>query len=56
MGQNRGGFEFQTGGILRYVEDLELGSNKEFGPKDFFEMACNTSAVLLKKKTRQVFR
>jgi len=39
--QNRGGFKFQTGGILTYVEDLELGSNKEFGPKDFFEMACS---------------
>jgi len=48
MGQNRGGFKFQADSvavlakacILRYVEDLELGSNKEFGPKDFFEMTC----------------
>ena len=47
--QNRGGFEFQTdsvaviatAGILAYVEDLKLGSNKEFGLKDLFEMACN---------------
>ena len=31
---------FQTGGILTYVEDLELGSNKEFGPKNLFKMTC----------------
>jgi hypothetical protein len=37
--QNRGGAVFQTGGILKYFEDLKHGTNKEFGPKDFFEIA-----------------
>jgi len=37
--QNRGGAVFQTGGILEYFEDLKQGTNKEFGPKDFFEIA-----------------
>jgi len=37
--QNRGGAVFQTGGILKYFEDLKQGPNKEFGPKDFFEIA-----------------
>jgi hypothetical protein len=36
--QDRGGAEFQTGGILLYVEDLKRGPNKEVGPKDIFEM------------------
>jgi hypothetical protein len=27
--QDRGGAEFQTGGILLYVEDLKLGTNKD---------------------------
>ena len=61
--QNRGGFKFQTdsvaviatdgiavtaiAGILTYVEDLELGSNKEFRPKDFFEMTCNQSLNMI---------
>jgi hypothetical protein len=44
--QNRGGAVFQTGGILQYFEDLKQGTNKEFGPKDFFEIAskklCDT--------------
>ena len=31
----------KTGGILEYFEDLKRGSNKEFGPKDFFEIASN---------------
>ena len=30
---------FQTGGILQYFEDLKQGANKEFGPKDIFEIA-----------------
>jgi hypothetical protein len=34
----RGGAEFQTGGILLYVEDLKQGTNKDIGPKDIFEM------------------
>ncbi len=36
--QDHGGAEFQTGGILLYVEDLRRGSNKDIGPKDIFEM------------------
>jgi hypothetical protein len=36
--QDRGGAEFQTGGILLYVEDLKRGANKDIGPKDIFEM------------------
>ena len=38
--QDRGGAEFQTGGILLYVEDLKRGTNPAKGgrPKDIFEM------------------
>jgi len=36
--QDRGWVEFQTGGIRSYVEDLKLGTNKDIGPKDIFEM------------------
>jgi hypothetical protein len=55
--QDRGGAEFQTGGILLYVEDLrptmkiklggssrnagKLGTNKDIGPKDIFELGSN---------------
>ena len=40
--KNRGGGVFQTGGILKYFEDLKQDTNKEFGPKDIFEIAsCN---------------
>ena len=39
--QDRGVAEFQTGGILLYFEDLKLGTNKDIGPKDIFEMASN---------------
>jgi hypothetical protein len=39
--QNQGGLEFQSAGILKYVEDLKEGANTEFGPKDYFEIACN---------------
>jgi hypothetical protein len=39
--QDRGGAEFQTGGILLYVEDLRRGTNKDIGPKDIFEMASS---------------
>jgi hypothetical protein len=42
--QDRGGAEFQTGGILLYVEDLKPGANKDIGPKDIFEMGSNISA------------
>ena len=27
-----------------YVEDLKLGTNKDIGPKDIFEMASNKEA------------
>ena len=40
--QDRGGAEFQTGGLLLYVEDLKRGTNpaeKGRRPKDIFEMA-----------------
>ena len=33
----------KTGGILPYFEDLNRGTNKEFGPKDFFEIASKYS-------------
>jgi hypothetical protein len=39
--QDCGGAEFQTGGILLYVEDLKRGTNKNIGPKDIFEIASN---------------
>ena len=35
----RDGAEFQTAGILLYVEDLKRGTNKDIGPKGIFEMA-----------------
>jgi len=38
LAQDRGGAEFQTGGILLYVEDLKRGTNKDIGPKDIFGM------------------
>ncbi|MGD8524033.1 MAG: hypothetical protein PVF56_22980 [Desulfobacterales bacterium] len=41
MVQDRGGAEFQTGGILLYVEDLKRDTNKDIGPKDIFEMASS---------------
>jgi hypothetical protein len=44
--QGCGGAEFQTGGILLYVEDLKRGTNRDIGPKDIFEMASkNISAT-----------
>jgi 3-oxoacyl-[acyl-carrier-protein] synthase-3 len=43
--QDRGGAELQTGGILLYVEDLKLGTNKDIGPKDIFEMGSNQLQV-----------
>jgi hypothetical protein len=36
--QDRGGAAIQTAGILKYVEDLKRGSNKDIGPKGIFEM------------------
>ena len=48
--QDRGGAEFQTAGILQYVEDLKRGTNKDIGPKDIFEMASNIKRVIHIKK------
>jgi hypothetical protein len=36
--QDRGGAELKTGGILLYIEDFKLSTNKDIGPKDIFEM------------------
>jgi hypothetical protein len=44
--QDGGGSRFQTGGIRLFVEDLKPGSNKDIGPKDFFEMACNKKSTV----------
>jgi hypothetical protein len=41
--QDRDGFFFQPAGILKYVEDLKRGANKDMGPKDYFEMAGSHS-------------
>ena len=41
--QDRGGAEFQTGGILLYVEDLKRGINKDIGLKDIFEMGSKNN-------------
>ncbi len=35
------GFKRHCSGILQYVEDLELGTNTQVGPKDFFVIASN---------------
>ena len=45
--QDRGGAKFQTGGILLYVEDLKLGTNKDIGPKDIFEMGSTKNKEVL---------
>ncbi len=29
--------------VVKYSEDLNFTSNKDMGPKDFFEMACRNS-------------
>ena len=50
--QDRGGAEFQTGGILLYVEDLKRGTNKDIGPKDIFEMGsiiCHPTSTSIYK-------
>ena len=46
LGQNRGGREDQTGGILQYFEDMSRAPNKEFGPKNFFEIASSLWSLL----------
>jgi len=43
-GQERG-TALQPAGILKYVEDLHRGPNKEIGPKDFFEIASSRKGV-----------
>jgi hypothetical protein len=47
--QDRGGAEFQTGGIRLYVEDLKPGTNKDIGPKDIFEMGSSIIGRLARK-------
>ncbi len=42
LGQDQGGFDFRIADILKYFENLEIEFNAEFGPKDYFEMACKT--------------
>jgi hypothetical protein len=42
---DRGGAEFQTAGILEYVEDLKRGTNKDMGPKDIFEMGSSSGTA-----------
>jgi hypothetical protein len=37
--QYRGGAELKTAGIHQYFEDFQRGTNKDIGPKDFFEIA-----------------
>ena len=47
--QDRGGAEFQTGGILLYVEDLKRGTNpaeKGGRPKDIFEIASSRTRFM----------
>jgi len=39
----RGGAEFQPAVIHQYFEDLKRGTNKEIGPKDFFEIASSNA-------------
>jgi hypothetical protein len=41
LAQGQGGTEFQSAGILKYVEDLKRGPNTEIGQKDFFEIASS---------------
>jgi len=47
--QYQGGREVQTGGILKYFEDLNLAPNpaeKGGKPKDFFEIASKSFAAI----------
>ncbi len=39
FGQTSRGAKLQPAEILRYFEELKRGTNKEIGPKDFFEIA-----------------
>jgi hypothetical protein len=47
MVPDRGGGEIETGGRLKYSEDLDFASNKYMGPKGFFEMACSKNQALV---------
>jgi hypothetical protein len=53
--QDRGGAEFQTAGILLYVEDLKPGTNKDMGPKDIFEMASNNTSLRKPDMLKEIF-
>jgi len=52
--QDRGGAEFQTAGILLYVEDLKRGTNKDIGPKDIFEMGSNKAPTIYRQENQEV--
>jgi len=52
--QDRGGAQFQTGGILLYVEDLKRGTNKDIGPKDIFKMGYRLSES--NRRLKSLFR
>ena len=57
MVQYQGRTEFQTTGILTYVEDLKRGSNTEIGPKDIFEIASKNVARSIRQETvRSIFK
>ena len=42
----RGGAKLQPAGILLYFQELKRGTNKEIGPKDFFEIASTNKFLL----------
>jgi hypothetical protein len=52
--QDRGGAEFQTGGILLYGEDLKRGTNKDIGPKDIFEMGSSLFNVIGREEKYEI--
>jgi CheY-like chemotaxis protein len=49
MVQGQGGSEFQSAGILKYVEDLKRGPNAEFDSKDFFETFLKKGGAMHEK-------
>jgi hypothetical protein len=51
--QGQGGRYIRTGGILQYLEDLNLTPNAEIGPKDFFEIA---SSKIKSRRKKIAFR
>jgi hypothetical protein len=55
--QDRDGAELKTGGIHEYFEDFQRGTNKDIGPKDFFEIAStqNSTTTTIFAKILMVF-